>query len=237
MLWTVDPSGGFSLDNSRSLLSVPHSTTISVAGAPSLLGDDFHGLHLVSSGDPEGEENPRGRRRTRMIGPIAYIQLTQNTSMANTLPFIRWLRLREARPKRNGTSVLGFGPFRTTCAHTVCPRTAPFPPSSRSCPTTATTKLMATSSQGAPGPTGHAGLLRTSVQPVSRSFAVSGSTLTRFEQSSQERLILNEIRKLTVRSLLGALHLRVNQLHDDTRTHSWNSTGYDPVPLTERVSA
>ena len=73
----------------------------------------------------------------------------------------------------------------------------PFPPSSRSCPT-ATTKLMATSSQGASGPSGHAGLLHTSVQPVSGSRPVSGSVLTQFEQPSQERLISNEIRKLTV---------------------------------------
>ena len=118
--------------------------------------------------------------------------------MAKTPSFIRWHRLHGAHPKRNGCpSVLGFGPFRTTCAHTVYPQTVPFPPSPRSCPT-ATTKLMATSSQGASGPSGFAGLLRTSVQPVSENPTVSGSVLTRLEQPLQERLISNEIRKLTV---------------------------------------
>ena len=95
---------------------------------------------------------------------------------------------------------------------------------------------MATSSQGASGPSGCAGLLRTSVQPVSGSRPVSGSVLTRFEQPPQERLILNEIRKLTVRLLLDTFRLRVDRPHDDARMHSWNSTGYDPVPLTKRVS-
>lgn len=42
-----------------------------------------------------------------------------------------------------------------------------------------------------------------------------------------------QIKKLTVRLLVDVFDIRVNKLSGDTRTHSWNSTRYDPVHLTE----
>ena len=57
--------------------------------------------------------------------------------------------------------------------------------------------------------------------------------LTRFEQMSQEQSISNQIRRLTVRSLVDVFDLRTNKQLGDARDpsrHSWNSMGYDLVP-------
>ena len=45
------------------MLSLPTYTTISVAGTPSLLSNDFHDPHLVSFGGLEGEENSKGQTK------------------------------------------------------------------------------------------------------------------------------------------------------------------------------
>ena len=95
---------------------------------------------------------------------------------------------------------------------------------------------MATSFQGAPGPSGQAGLQRAPVQPVGGNYATPELVLTRSEQPSQERVISNQIRKLTVRLLADTFDLRVNHLPGDTRTllkRSWNSIRYDHIPLTD----
>ena len=55
-------------------------------------------------------------------------------------------------------------------------------------------------------------------------------TLTRFGQPSQERLILDQMRKLTVRLLVDVSHPRIDKSSVDTRTCSRNSARYDPVP-------
>ena len=88
---------------------------------------------------------------------------------------------------------------------------------------------MSTSYQGAPDPSGHAGFQRVPVQPVGQYHAAPVLTLTRFEQPSQERLVSNQIRKLTVRLLIGVLDLMINELPGDTRMCFWNSTRYDPA--------
>ena len=103
-------------------------------------------------------------------------------------------------------------------------------PSSRSC-STVTKKLMSTSYNGASGPSGHAGLLQFAPEPpVSRNHATPGLVLTSLEQPSQERLVFDQIKKLTVSLSVDTFNLRVNKLSGDTRTRSRNMTRYDPVP-------
>jgi hypothetical protein len=94
---------------------------------------------------------------------------------------------------------------------------------------------MATSYQGASGPSGYAGLQHVPIRPVSGNHTAPEPVLTRLQQPSQEQLILNELRKLTVRLLIDVFDLRVNNLPGDTSTLlkcPLNCTRYDPVPLT-----
>jgi hypothetical protein len=95
---------------------------------------------------------------------------------------------------------------------------------------------MATSYQGASGPSGHAGLQPVPVQLVSGNHAALEPVLTRLQQPSQEQLILNQIRKLTVSLLVDMFDLRIDNLPGDTSALSkrpWNCTRYDPIPLTK----
>lgn len=101
-----------------------------------------------------------------------------------------------------------------------------FLPPSRSHP--AAVKLMPTPNRAASSPSaGHAGLQPVPVQPVSKDSAAREPTLTRLEQPSQERLVFDRLRRLTVRLLVDTFSLRVNELFGDTRIplkRFWNST-------------
>ena len=78
---------------------------------------------------------------------------------------------------------------------------ANFLPSSRS-RYTASGELMSTSSEGAPGSSGHTGLHSGLGRPVSGNNVASEPVLTRLEQVPQEQQIFNQIRKLAVRFLI-----------------------------------
>ena len=109
---------------------------------------------------------------------------------------------------------------------------------SRSCPAI-TRKPMSATYQGASGPSGHAGLRAALGPPVSGSHAAPKPVLTRLEQPSQERLVSNQIRKLTVRFLVDMFDLVANKIPGGTRTLlkcSWNSIRFDSVPLTNYPS-
>ena len=97
---------------------------------------------------------------------------------------------------------------------------------------TVTRKPMSTSYQGASGPSGYGGLRPAPIQPVSKNYAKPELVLTQSDQVSQEQLMSNQIRKLTVRPLVDVSNLRVNKFVGDTRTPSrcyWNSTTYGPM--------
>ena len=72
---------------------------------------------------------------------------------------------------------------------------------------------MSTSYQAAAGPSGRAGLQLASVQPMSGNWeAAPKPVLTRrLEQLPQERLISNQMKKLTVRSLVYSFEPNVNK--------------------------
>jgi len=70
-----------------------------------------------------------------------------------------------------------------------------------------TRKLMSTSLQGALGPSGHAGSFSGLAQPVSGNHVEPSQVLIGLEQISQEQSISNQIRKLTVRLLIGVSNL------------------------------
>jgi hypothetical protein len=92
-----------------------------------------------------------------------------------------------------------------------------------------TRKLMPTLSQGASGPSTHAGLRAALGQP-----AVSGNHPAP-QQISSEQPISREIRRLIVRLLIDFFDLRANKLSDGSRTLSKNygrSMRYDSVSLT-----
>ena len=109
-------------------------------------------------------------------------------------------------------------------------------PHSTSCSTVAR-KFMLTSYHGTSGPSGCIGSGPTPTQPASGNNTTTEPVLIRLEQLSQERLTSNQIKKLTVRSLVDMFGLRTNGLSGDIRNllnRSWNSsTWYDSVPLTE----
>ena len=91
---------------------------------------------------------------------------------------------------------------------------------------------MAYSYQGASNSGGSAGLPPALIQPVGGKHAVPQLALTRLEQPSQEQLLLNQMRKLTVRLLVGTFDRWVNKLPGDTRSllkHPWNCRRYDPI--------
>ena len=99
---------------------------------------------------------------------------------------------------------------------------------------------MFTSYHGTSEPSGSAGSGPTPAQLVSGNHAATEPALIRLEQLSHERLTFNQIKKLTVRSLVDMFGLRTNGLSGDIRNllnRSWNSsTWYDSVPLTECLS-
>jgi len=74
---------------------------------------------------------------------------------------------------------------------------------------------MSTSYQGASNPNGYAGLQPALIQPVSGSHGVPELMLTQLEQPSQEQLVLNQMRKLTVRLLAHVFDLMVRNLLGD----------------------
>jgi len=74
---------------------------------------------------------------------------------------------------------------------------------------------MPSSYQGASNQSGYVGSQPILVQPVSEKHAVPESVLTQMVQLSQEQLLLNQMRKLAVRPLVGMLGLRVNDIRLD----------------------
>jgi len=91
---------------------------------------------------------------------------------------------------------------------------------------------MAYSYQGTSNSGGSVRLPPVLAQPVSEKYALPQLALTLSEQPLQERLLGNQVRKLTVRLLASMLDHRVNKLPGDTRTlskHPWNCRRYDPV--------
>ena len=103
---------------------------------------------------------------------------------------------------------------------------------------TVTRKFMSTLYHGTSGPSGSAGSGPTPAQPVSGNYPTTEPMLIRLEQLLQERLMSNQIKKLTVRSLVNMFGLRTNGLSADIRNLlkcSWNSsTRYNPP--SDRVS-
>lgn len=88
---------------------------------------------------------------------------------------------------------------------------------------------MPASYPGASGPNGNAGPQSAHGQRVSEIHA---------GQPSQERLVLDQIKKLTVRSLTDIFDSKINQLLDGARTLSkypCSSTRYSRVPLKKRT--
>ena len=57
--------------------------------------------------------------------------------------------------------------------------------------------------------------------------------LTWFEQPSRERLIFDQIKKLTVSLFVDTFDFRVNKPSGDTRKRSWNMTRYNHIPPTK----
>ena len=70
---------------------------------------------------------------------------------------------------------------------------------------------MSASYRGASGPSGHAGLQPAPRQPVSGIHIAQEPVLILLEQPSQEQLLLDQFRKLTVRLLNDILEPRVER--------------------------
>lgn len=114
-------------------------------------------------------------------------------------------------------------------------QTASFPPRYRRSSTFTKDLVMPTSYPGSPGPSGSGGQPHTPGQPVSGSHAAPEPGLMRSEQQLQEQLILNQIRRLTVRLLVDMFNLRIDGLFGDISTPlkpAWSYTMYGFIPLT-----
>jgi len=99
---------------------------------------------------------------------------------------------------------------------------------------------MPTSYQGASGSSGPVtGSQPAPRHPVSGNHTAPRPALTRLKQPSQEELVLNQMRKLTVRVFIDVFGLRIDRRPGGTSTplkRPWSCRRYDSVPLTESPS-